>query len=87
MALLIERGPVTCVTLNRPDVRNAFNEDLIEALTAFAQAVPADGSVRAVVLAGAGPVFCAGADLQWMSRMRAYTRQENLVDARAALAP
>jgi methylglutaconyl-CoA hydratase len=84
MSLLIEQGPVTRVTLNRPEVRNAFNEGLIAELTDFARSVPADGSVRAVVLSGAGRVFCAGADVQWMSKMKAYSREENLVDARAA---
>ena len=85
-ACLIDRGPVTTVTLNRPDVRNAFNEELIEALTEWAQSVPADGSVRAVVLQGAGPVFCAGADVHWMSRMVNFTHDENLEDARRAAA-
>jgi methylglutaconyl-CoA hydratase len=84
MSLIIDRGPVTTVTLNRPEIRNAFNEALIADLSAFARSLPDDGSVRAVVLAGAGPVFCAGADLQWMSKMMAYSREENLVDARAA---
>src|SRR3970040_1640749 len=84
MSLLIEQGPVTRVTLNRPEARNAFNEGLIAELTDFARSVPADGSVRAVVLSGAGRVFCAGADVQWMSKMKAYSREENLVDARAA---
>ena len=46
MSLLIDRGPVTRVTLNRPDVRNAFNGALIADLTAFAESVPDDGSVR-----------------------------------------
>ncbi len=84
MALLIERGPVTRVTLDRPEVRNAFNEVLIGELVDFARSVPDDGSVRAVVVSGAGPVFCAGANLQWMSKMLAYSREQNLVDARAA---
>ena len=66
-AISIQSGQVTTVTLNRPDVRNAFNEEMIAELTAFAEGVPADGSVRAVVLRGAGPVFSAGADVQWMS--------------------
>ena len=83
-AILVERGPVTTVTLNRPDVRNAFNEGMIEELTAFAAGVPADGSIRAVVLRGAGPVFSAGADVQWMSKMLGYSREENLADARQA---
>jgi len=72
------------VTLNRPDVRNAFNEELIDALTAWAGSVPADGSVRAAVLQGAGSVFCAGADVQWMSKMVNYTREQNLEDAHRA---
>ncbi len=82
--LLIEPGPVTTVTLNRPQVRNAFNETLIADLTAWAGSVPADGSVRVVVLRGAGASFCAGADLQWMSKMAGYTRDENVADATAA---
>ena len=83
-ALIITPGPVTTVTLNRPDVRNAFNEELIDGLTTWAERVPADGSVRAVVLQGAGSVFCAGADVQWMSKMVNYTREENLADAHRA---
>jgi methylglutaconyl-CoA hydratase len=79
--LLVSTGSITTVTLNRPDVRNAFDEALIAALTDFARAVPADGSVRAVVLQGAGPVFSAGADLNWMSRIARYTREENMADA------
>ena len=83
-AIAIQAGSVTVVSLNRPDVRNAFNEEMIAELTAFAEAVPADGSVRAVVLRGAGPVFSAGADVQWMSRMMDFSREENLADARRA---
>ena len=75
-------GPVVRVTLNRPDVRNAFNEDVIAELTAWAQAPIADG-IRVAVLAGAGKAFCAGADLNWMSRMVRYTTEENVRDAGA----
>lgn len=82
--ITIAPGPVTTLTLNRPDVRNAFNETLIAEVTEWAAGVPADGSVRAVVLQGAGKVFCAGADLQWMSKMVDYSREENLEDARKA---
>jgi len=82
--LSVTSGAVTTVTLNRPDVRNAFNEDLIGDLSAWAATVPADGSVRVVVLRGAGASFCAGADLQWMSRMAGYSREENLADAKLA---
>jgi methylglutaconyl-CoA hydratase len=83
-SVLITPGPITTVTLNRPDVRNAFDEGLIQELTAWAAGVPSDGSVRAVVLQGAGSVFSAGADVQWMSKMLGYSREENLADARRA---
>ena len=83
-AILIQEGRVTTVTLNRPAVRNAFDETMIAELTAFAGSVPEDGSVRAVVLQGAGAVFSAGADVQWMSRMLDFSREENLADARRA---
>jgi methylglutaconyl-CoA hydratase len=76
-------GPVVRVTLNRPEVRNAFNEDLIAELTAWAESVNPDGPVRVAVLSGAGKVFCAGADLTWMSKMVRYTREDNVRDARA----
>ena len=82
--LLIEQaGGVVHVTLNRPDVRNAFNEELIAALTAWATSVKAGPDTRAAVLAGAGRSFCAGADLTWMSKMIAYSHDENVRDARA----
>ena len=84
MSLLIETdGPVLRVTLNRPEVRNAFNEELIAALTAWAESITAGGPARVAVLSGAGKVFCAGADLTWMSKMVAYTHEENVRDARA----
>src|SRR5262245_35645397 len=87
MSLLIEeQDQVVRVTLNRPEVRNAFNEQLIAELTAWAQAVKAGGTVRVAVLSGAGKAFCAGADLTWMSKMVAYTRDENVRDARAMAA-
>ena len=72
---------VEYVTLNRPDVRNAFNEGTITELTWWADSVAADAAVRAVVLSGNGPVFCAGADLDWMRRMASFSHQENLDDA------
>src|SRR6186997_2378499 len=87
MSLLIdEQGPVVRVTLNRPEVRNAFNEELIAELTAWAGSVRTDGPARVAVLSGAGKAFCAGADLTWMSKTVAYSRDENLRDARAASA-
>jgi methylglutaconyl-CoA hydratase len=77
---------VDYVTLNRPDVRNAFDERLIGEMTAWAERAGNDGELRGVVLRGEGPVFCAGADLTWMAKMAGYTREENLRDARAAAA-
>jgi methylglutaconyl-CoA hydratase len=84
MSLLIQRdGPVVRVTLNRPEVRNAFNEELIAELTAWAESVTARGPARVAVLSGAGKMFCAGADLAWMSKMVTYSHDENVRDARA----
>jgi len=75
-------GPVEYLTLNRPDVRNAFNDEVIAELTAWAMDAREDRELRAVVLAGAGKVFSAGADANWMARMVAYSHEENLDDAR-----
>ena len=69
------------VTLSRPDVRNAFNDEVIAELSqAFMQLGEAP-DVRAIVLMAEGKAFCAGADLNWMRRMADYTREENLEDA------
>src|SRR5690242_8285923 len=79
-------GPVEYVTLNRPDVRNAFNEQVIAELTAWAaatRAAAATHAVRVAVLAGAGKTFSAGADVTWMSKALAYTEDENVRDATA----
>ena len=76
-------GPVEYLTLNRPDVRNAFNEDVIAELTGWAVAAKGSNGLRAVVLAGAGKMFCAGADLTWMSKTVRYSEAENLRDAMA----
>jgi methylglutaconyl-CoA hydratase len=78
--LHFERG-VETVTLNRPDVRNAFNDEVIAELTAVFLELAKRDEVRCVVLAANGPAFCAGADLNWMKRMADYTREENLEDA------
>ena len=67
-------------------MRNAFDETLIAELTAWAASVKIGGEARVAVIAGAGKAFCAGADLTWMSKMVAYSRDENLRDARAAAA-
>ena len=75
------QGAIRTITLSRPDVRNAFNDEVIAELkTAFEDAGQAS-DMRCVVLAAVGPAFCAGADLNWMRRMADYTRDENLADA------
>jgi len=83
MLEVTKNGGVARVTLNRPELRNAFDDALIgELRRAFAD-VENDSSVRVMVLAGNGPAFCAGADLNWMKRMAGYGYDENLADARA----
>ena len=74
-------GGVGTIWMNRPEVRNAFNETMIAELTQAFRAADADQDVRAVVLAGRGPAFCAGADLNWMKKMSAYSLAENHADA------
>ena len=77
-----QAGHVVRVTLNRPDVRNAFDEEMIAEPTAWAESVDPHGT-RVAVLGGEGKVFCAGADLAWMSKMVGYSQEENVRDARA----
>jgi methylglutaconyl-CoA hydratase len=79
--LVSHDGPVLRITLNRPAVRNAFDEEVIDALSSCIASAEDDPSVRVVVLAGAGKAFCAGADLAWMSKAVAYNQVENLADA------
>jgi methylglutaconyl-CoA hydratase len=74
---------VARVMLDRPDIRNAFDDALIAALTGAFRQLDADEGVRAVVLGGNGPAFCAGGDLNWMRRMAGYTYEQNLTDARS----
>ena len=76
-----QHGAVATLTLNRPDVRNAFNETVIAELTGAFRALADEPSVRAIVLAGTGPAFCAGADLNWMKKMAGYSDDENRADA------
>ena len=77
------RNAVALITLNRPEVHNAFDETLIAELTGALRAADADDTVRAVVLLGAGESFCAGADLNWMRKMAGFSKPQNLADARA----
>ena len=75
------KGPVEYLELNRPDVRNAFDDTTIREMTWWADSVAPDRHVRAVVISGAGSVFCAGADVRWMARVVDYSHEENLEDA------
>jgi methylglutaconyl-CoA hydratase len=82
MTVLVEKaGGVARVTLNRPEVRNAFDDALISRLAEVFSELNADSATRVVLLAGNGPAFCAGADLNWMKRMAEYSYDENLRDA------
>jgi len=75
-----ERGVAT-VTLDRPDVHNAFDDRLIAELTTVLSDLSEDANVRVVVLAATGKNFSAGADLNWMKRMAGYSQAENLQGA------
>jgi methylglutaconyl-CoA hydratase len=77
----VDERKIARITLARPDVKNAFNAELIAQLTQAAGAVPAD--TRCVVLGSDGNTFCAGADIAWMRSMADYTLEENLADSRA----
>jgi methylglutaconyl-CoA hydratase len=72
---------VATVTLNRPDVRNAFNQEVIAEMTQAFVELGVRDDVRCVVLAANGPAFCAGADLNWMRSMADYTYEQNQEDA------
>lgn len=72
---------VATVTMNRPDVHNAFDDTLIARLSAVFRSVDEDAAVRVMVLAAEGRSFSAGADLNWMKRMAQYSEAENLRDA------
>jgi methylglutaconyl-CoA hydratase len=74
-------GPVEYIALNRPEVRNAFNGEVIAELSDWAFGAREDLGLRVVVLAGAGTMFCAGADVAWMSKTIQYTREQNLIEA------
>ena len=77
----IDARGVATVTLNRPEIHNAFDDALIAELTAVLAAYGANPAVRALILTGAGKSFSAGADLGWMKRMAGYSYEENLADA------
>ena len=84
LELIKEKDTVT-ITLNRPDVHNAMNEELMKELTDCFKNLSDDKSVRIIVLTGKGKSFCAGADLNWMKSMAKYSKEENIKDSRFLL--
>jgi len=78
---IVRDGPIARLTLNRPDMRNAFDETLIAALTAAVREAAENPRVRVLLLTGAGKAFCAGGDLNWMRKMATLTDAENRADA------
>lgn len=76
-------GPIAIITLNRPDKHNAFDDALIADLTAQLLAADALAEARVVILSATGKSFSAGADLNWMRRMAAYSEADNVRDASA----
>ena len=83
-ALLMEKSEgLGLLTLNRPEVHNAFDDALIADMTAALRELDADDAIRIVVLSANGKSFSAGGDLNWMRRMASYSQEENLRDAMA----
>lgn len=81
--LTMRHGPVEHLILDRPEVRNAFNETMIAELAAWADGIRNSADVRAVILSGSGKTFSAGADVTWMAKTVQYSRDENYADALA----
>lgn len=77
----ISKDQVLTITLNRPEVHNAFNDEMIKGLTEEFQNLHQNTQVRVVVLEGNGKSFCAGADLNWMKKMKDYSKEDNYRDS------
>lgn len=76
-----QQAAVTTISLNRPELHNAFNPELIGELRQALTAIAADRSTRVVILTGNGPSFSAGGDLSWMQASANYTAEQNIADA------
>lgn len=76
-----EDSSIKIVELSRPEVKNAFNPDMIEEITETFKQLSSDKTARAIVLQGAGTAFCAGADLNWMKSMVQFTFDQNIKDS------
>ncbi len=83
VSLVIDDLGLATVILNRPDIHNAFDDRLIQELLQILQQISTNSKVRAVVLKSTGKSFSAGADLNWMRRIAAYSYEENIQDAQA----
>lgn len=81
--LTTHHGEIATITLNRPEIHNAINDDLVARLTRELELIADDSDVRAVVLNARGKSFCAGADLNYMRRTAEFTEEQNVADARA----
>lgn len=82
---LDHNGPVATVSLNRPEVRNAMNPEMIGELSGALDALNGDPDIRVIVLRGNGPAFCAGGDLNWMRDVLGQTEAEVIEDSRNLL--
>lgn len=80
--LVVEGGPVSAVTLNRPSVRNAMSDVTLRELTAAFRGVADDASARCVIVRGEGVDFCAGADVEWMRKAGTLPPEQGKADAR-----
>jgi methylglutaconyl-CoA hydratase len=81
MLRLRRDGPIARLTLARPEVRNAINDEMVARLAHAARQLSEGDRPRALLIEGEGPAFCAGADLNWMTRMVGYSHEENMLDA------
>lgn len=81
--VILQQDPdgIAWVTLNRPEVHNAFDEGMIQQLREVFDVIEKDNHCRAVVLRGAGKSFSAGADMEWMKRAGGFSHNQNLADA------
>lgn len=83
MLLTSIKQNIATITLNRPELHNAFDDQLIQQLTTELENINKDPNIRVVILTANGKSFCAGADLNWMKKMAGYSREENLKDSLA----
>ena len=82
---VLKAKDIVTVKLNRPDVHNAMNAQMMEELTTCFKELSSDKTVRSIILTGNGKSFCAGADLNWMKSMVNYSKDENIKDSKLLL--